>query len=314
MHGDASSCSSKRTWSRTGRDLPSKCRTSTASLAVADTLNRNVGRGLGHFSYSRCVEWANSSRALGTGPLGPSRPLTGVCAGLSSSKTRVAFTRPIWAVRIGRGRSMADRTHGHRHSPSSLRLVATSLSTPGVAPGGGDGFHPRVRPWADAKEPFEADTDAMTLPEYLLNLFLVALVVLQVRGHKVTKARLVLPLVVTIWVCISILRGIPTAGNDLVLVVGGTAFGATLEPWPHWPRRFAATARAPLPRPAPSPPSCGWRASEPGSASRCGSPTAAHRPSPGSAQPTTSPLEQPGPRPSSSWQWPRWRPGPPAST
>jgi hypothetical protein len=36
----------------------------------------------------------------------------------------------------------------------------------------------------------------MTLPEYLLNLFLVALVVLQVRGHKVTKARLVFPLVV----------------------------------------------------------------------------------------------------------------------
>ena len=68
----------------------------------------------------------------------------------------------------------------------------------------------------------------MTLPEYLLNLFLVALVVLQVRGHKVTKARLVFPLVVTIWVCASILRGIPTAGNDLVLVVGGTVLGATL--------------------------------------------------------------------------------------
>ena len=66
----------------------------------------------------------------------------------------------------------------------------------------------------------------MTLAEYLLNLFLVGLVVLQVRGHKVTKARLVFPLVVTIWVCTSILHGIPTAGNDLVLVVGGTAFGA----------------------------------------------------------------------------------------
>jgi len=68
----------------------------------------------------------------------------------------------------------------------------------------------------------------MTLAEYLLNLFLVGLVVLQVRGHKVTKARLVFPLVVTIWVCTSILHGIPTAGNDLVLVVGGTALGAIL--------------------------------------------------------------------------------------
>lgn len=67
----------------------------------------------------------------------------------------------------------------------------------------------------------------MTLPEYLLNIFLVALVVLQVRGHKITKARLVFPLVVTIWVCTSILHGIPTAGNDLVLVVGGM-LGATL--------------------------------------------------------------------------------------
>jgi len=68
----------------------------------------------------------------------------------------------------------------------------------------------------------------MTLPEYLLNLFLVGLVALQVRGHKVTKARLVFPLVVTIYVCTSILHGIPTAGNDLVLVVAGTALGAAL--------------------------------------------------------------------------------------
>ena len=68
----------------------------------------------------------------------------------------------------------------------------------------------------------------MTIPEYLLNLFLVGLVILQVRGHKVTKARLVVPLVVTVYVCSNVLRGIPTAGNDLVLVVSGAALGATL--------------------------------------------------------------------------------------
>ncbi len=76
--------------------------------------------------------------------------------------------------------------------------------------------------------PIEADTEGMTLTEYLLNFFLVGLVVLQVRGHKVTKARLVFPLVVTVWVCTNVLHGIPTAGNDLVLVIGGTAVGATL--------------------------------------------------------------------------------------
>ena len=74
----------------------------------------------------------------------------------------------------------------------------------------------------------EADTDPMTLAEYLLNAFLVGLVVLQVRGHKVTKARLAFPLVVTIWVCSNLLHAIPTAGNDLLLVVTGTALGATL--------------------------------------------------------------------------------------
>jgi hypothetical protein len=68
----------------------------------------------------------------------------------------------------------------------------------------------------------------MTLIEYLLNLFLVGLVVLQIRGHKVTKARLVFPLVVTIWLCMSFLHGLPTAGNDLALVAGGTTLGATL--------------------------------------------------------------------------------------
>ena len=68
----------------------------------------------------------------------------------------------------------------------------------------------------------------MTLPEYFLNIFLVGLVIVQIRGHKVTRARLVFPLVVTVYVCSNVLRGIPTAGNDLVLVVSGTVLGATL--------------------------------------------------------------------------------------
>ena len=69
----------------------------------------------------------------------------------------------------------------------------------------------------------------MTTTDYLMNIGLIALVVLQIRGHKVTRARLVFPLVATVFVAAQFLHAIPTAGNDLALIVGlaavGTAFG-----------------------------------------------------------------------------------------
>ena len=68
----------------------------------------------------------------------------------------------------------------------------------------------------------------MTTTEYLLNLALVGLVVLQIRGIKVTKAALVFPLVMTFWIATSLLKSIPTAGNDLVLEIGGGLAGAAL--------------------------------------------------------------------------------------
>lgn len=57
----------------------------------------------------------------------------------------------------------------------------------------------------------------MTITEYLMNFALVGLVVLQIRGHKITRARLLLPVVLTIWIASQFVHGLPTAGNDVVL-------------------------------------------------------------------------------------------------
>jgi hypothetical protein len=69
---------------------------------------------------------------------------------------------------------------------------------------------------------------AMTTTEYALNFALVGLVALQIRGIKVTKAALLFPVVMTAWIATSLLQSIPTAGNDLVLEIGGALTGATL--------------------------------------------------------------------------------------
>ena len=68
----------------------------------------------------------------------------------------------------------------------------------------------------------------MTTTEYALNIALVGLVVLQIRGITITKAALLFPVVMTIWIATSLLSSVPTAGNDLVLEVGGALAGATL--------------------------------------------------------------------------------------
>jgi hypothetical protein len=68
----------------------------------------------------------------------------------------------------------------------------------------------------------------MTTTEYVLNLFLVGLVALQIRGITVTKAALLFPVVMTTWIALSLLKSIPTAGNDLRLELAGAVAGATL--------------------------------------------------------------------------------------
>jgi hypothetical protein len=68
----------------------------------------------------------------------------------------------------------------------------------------------------------------MTTIEYLLYIGLVGLVVLQIRGHKITRARLLFPVVITVWVAAQFLHTIPTAGNDAVLETSLAFTGAAL--------------------------------------------------------------------------------------
>ena len=68
----------------------------------------------------------------------------------------------------------------------------------------------------------------MTIADYILNIALISLVVLQIRGHNITRARLLFPVVMTIWACSQFLHAMPTAGNDLVLVTTLALVGGTL--------------------------------------------------------------------------------------
>ena len=53
----------------------------------------------------------------------------------------------------------------------------------------------------------------MTIFDYLLNIVLVALVVLQMRGRRLDRRGLVLPLVLVAWAASHYLHGIPTVGK-----------------------------------------------------------------------------------------------------
>ena len=77
-------------------------------------------------------------------------------------------------------------------------------------------------------DPESLTLSSMTITEYLMNIALVSLVVLQVRGHKITVARLLLPVVATVWVCSQILVSIPTAGDDVGLEASLAIVGALL--------------------------------------------------------------------------------------
>ena len=68
----------------------------------------------------------------------------------------------------------------------------------------------------------------MTIFDYLLNIALVALVVLQMRGRRLDRRGLVLPLALVAWAASHYLHGIPTAGNDRLLVAIGVLAGLTL--------------------------------------------------------------------------------------
>jgi hypothetical protein len=68
----------------------------------------------------------------------------------------------------------------------------------------------------------------MTFTDYLLDLSLIAIVFFQIRGRRITTRSLLIPLAIVAWAADNYLKGIPTSGNDLVLVVGCTTVGALL--------------------------------------------------------------------------------------
>jgi len=68
----------------------------------------------------------------------------------------------------------------------------------------------------------------MNLTDYLVNGLLLALVIHQIHGKRLTVLGLLWPLAMVYLVGSSYLHSIPSAGNDLVLVIGGAAVGALL--------------------------------------------------------------------------------------
>ncbi len=83
---------------------------------------------------------------------------------------------------------------------------------------GGD-FHPVIDLCGDVRTAFSDDHAAMTFTDYLLDSALVLLVLFQIKERKLTTKALVRPLVIVGIAVLNYLHGIPTAGNDLVLVV-----------------------------------------------------------------------------------------------
>lgn len=79
----------------------------------------------------------------------------------------------------------------------------------------------------------------MTTTDYLINIGLVALVILQIRGSRLDLKTALRPVICVAAAALYYLRGIPTAGNDLLLDLAlggvglalGVACGATTRVW-----------------------------------------------------------------------------------
>jgi hypothetical protein len=65
----------------------------------------------------------------------------------------------------------------------------------------------------------------MNALDYILDAVLVATVFLQFRGRRLTPRNLLFPVAIVIYFLAAYLKGVPTAGNDLYLVVGGVVLG-----------------------------------------------------------------------------------------
>lgn len=68
----------------------------------------------------------------------------------------------------------------------------------------------------------------MTFSDYLLDLALIGIVFLQIRGRRLTVRSLLIPVGITAVVAKSYLTSVPTSGNDLILVAVCAAAGIAL--------------------------------------------------------------------------------------
>ena len=76
--------------------------------------------------------------------------------------------------------------------------------------------------------PLPADTVGMTFTDYAIDIALVAIVLLQIRGRRLTLRWLVLPIGIVAYAATQYLHSVPTSGNDLVLIGVCAAVGAAL--------------------------------------------------------------------------------------
>jgi hypothetical protein len=74
--------------------------------------------------------------------------------------------------------------------------------------------------------------------DYILNLLLVAVVVRQIRGKRLTPLGLLWPLGLVMLAAVEYLRAIPSGGNDLALVLGGALVGTVLGCGCGWATRI----------------------------------------------------------------------------
>jgi len=68
----------------------------------------------------------------------------------------------------------------------------------------------------------------MTFTDYLLDGILIALVLLQIRGRRISVHTLLPPIGIVAFAAVDYLHGVPTTGNNLVLVVAGALTGLAL--------------------------------------------------------------------------------------
>ncbi len=68
----------------------------------------------------------------------------------------------------------------------------------------------------------------MTTTDWIIDLTLIGVVLLQIRERRLSIRLLLIPVGLSAWAAFAYLRGVPTAGNDLLLVALGLGLGVAL--------------------------------------------------------------------------------------